>query len=108
MGVFGVPLKTMDHATRALRAALEMRDRMVLLNETLEQRGLPTLSVGIGIHTGEVLIGTIGSRMRLDYTVIGDTVNTASRIEGLTRRYNVDILLSQETRRCLTSGATQG
>lgn len=103
MGVFGVPLRTTDHATRALRAALEMRDRMVLLNETLHQRGLPQLAIGIGIHTGEVLIGTIGSRMRLDYTVIGDTVNTASRIEGLTRRYGVDILLSQETCRCLTS-----
>ena len=98
MGVFGVPFVTEDHAVRALRAALEMRERLRSLNVSLQQKGLPELSVGIGLHTGELLIGAIGSRQRLDYTVIGDTVNVASRIEGLTRHYPAEILVSDSTR----------
>lgn len=98
MGVFGVPYPSDDHALRALRAATDMRDRLSALNVSLKQKQLPELSVGIGLHTGDLLIGAIGSTRRLDYTVIGDTVNVASRIEGMTRNYPVEILVSDATR----------
>jgi class 3 adenylate cyclase len=98
MGVFGVPFYADDHALRALKTALDMRDRLNRLNINLKEKGLPELSIGIGLHTGELLIGAIGSTRRLDYTVIGDTVNVASRIEGMTRSYPVEILLSDATR----------
>jgi adenylate cyclase len=98
MGVFGVPFYADDHAIRALRSAMDMQVRLARLNEDLKQKGLPFLSIGIGLHTGELLIGAIGSTRRLDYTVIGDTVNVASRIEGMTRSYPVEILLSESTR----------
>ena len=98
MGVFGVPPVVDDHALRALRAALRMKERLVDLNVELEKRGLPKISCGIGLHTGELVRGSIGSTRRLDYTVIGDTVNLASRLEGLTRQHPVMILLSEATR----------
>jgi adenylate cyclase len=105
MGVFGVPFHADDHALRALRAALDMRDRLHRLNVKLIEKGLPELSIGIGLHTGELLIGSIGSSRRLDYTVIGDTVNVASRIEGMTRSYPVEILLSDATREAIAGAA---
>src|SRR6185369_8241697 len=100
-GVFGVPFFADDHAIRALRSAIDMRDRVKEMNKGLKQKGLPELSVGIGLHTGELLIGAIGSTRRLDYTVIGDTVNVASRIEGLTRSYPVEILVSDSSRNAI-------
>ena len=101
IGVFGVPFDADDHALRALHSAMDMRDRLNKLNVKLKQKGLPQLSIGIGLHTGELLIGAIGSTRRLDYTVIGDTVNVASRIEGMTRSYPVEILLSDSTREAI-------
>ncbi len=101
MGVFGAPGQHPTHATQAVRSALAMQVRLRLLNEQLQARQLPTLDLGIGIHTRELVIGAIGSRQRLDYTVIGDTVNVASRIESLTRQYGERILLSSETRAAL-------
>ncbi len=98
MGVFGVPFNSERHAVRALQAALSMQARLIQLNKSLVERGLPELSIGIGLHTGELLIGAIGSKQQLDYTVIGDTVNTASRIEGLTRNFPVEILVSESTK----------
>lgn len=106
MGVFGVPFHADDHALRALRAALDMRDRLRPLNVKLRHKGLPELSIGIGLHTGELLIGAIGSTRRLDYTVIGDTVNVASRIEGMTRSYPVEILLSDATREAIAGAVS--
>ena len=105
MGVFGVPFHAEDHAERAYRAALDMRERLRALNASLVEKGLPELSIGIGLHTGELLIGAIGAKRRLDYTVIGDTVNVASRIEGMTRSYPVEILLSDSTREALAGEA---
>jgi class 3 adenylate cyclase len=97
MAVFGAPIVHADHALRAVKAAFRMRQELEVLNGELKSRGQPPLAIGIGLHTGECIIGNIGTEQRLDYTAIGDTVNTASRIEGLTKEYGVDILVSAET-----------
>jgi adenylate cyclase len=97
MVLFGAPVQQEDHAWRALRAALEMRRELENLNGELDAQGLQPLRIGIGLHTGECVVGSIGAEQRLDFTAIGDTVNTASRIEGLTKAQGVDILLSAET-----------
>ena len=97
MGVFGVPVATDDHALQATRAALDMLQRLNKVNSTLLGEGKPEVSIGVGIHTGEVIAGAIGSSRRLEYTVIGDTVNVASRIESMTRQYPESILLSSST-----------
>lgn len=101
MGVFGVPFPAADDAKRALAAAVEMRQRLTALNERFAQANLPALNCGIGLHTGDLVAGTIGSTQRLEYTVIGDTVNVASRLESLTRQYPFPILLSDTTRLAL-------
>jgi class 3 adenylate cyclase len=97
MAVFGAPIVHEDHALRAVQAAFQMRKELKALNQELEAQGQPPLAIGIGLHTGECVIGNIGTEQRLDYTAIGDTVNTASRIEGLTKEHGVDILVSEET-----------
>jgi adenylate cyclase len=95
--VFGVPLKIGDHADRAVQAALDMRRNLEDLNAKRALLGKPTFRHGIGIHTGPVLAGNTGSDDRLSYALIGDTVNLASRIEGLTKALQWDILISDET-----------
>jgi class 3 adenylate cyclase len=95
--VFGVPLKCDDHKERAVLAALEMRKRLEILNDERISAGKVPFRHGIGIHTGSVLAGNMGSEDRLSYALIGDTVNVASRIEGLTKLFDCDILVSQET-----------
>lgn len=99
---FGVPIGFDDHPEMAVKAALKMRDRLALLNEKLEQDGFEPLAHGIGIHSGAVLAGNIGSTERMSYALVGDTVNSASRIEGLTKEYGCDIILSQTTYNLLT------
>ena len=94
--VFGVPLWHEDHAQRAIRAALEMRTSLEELNQIRIAEGLTPFRHGIGIHTGEVLAGNTGSEDRLSYTLIGQTVNLTSRIEGLTKEFKCDILASEE------------
>ena len=98
--VFGAPVPAPDHAARAVRAALDMRARLRAWNTG---RARP-LSHGIGVHTGAVLAGAIGSRDRLSYALVGDTVNLASRIEGLTKEVGADILVSATTARRLDGG----
>lgn len=100
--VFGAPVGFEDHPEMAVQAALSMRQRLKALNETLAAEGKPALAHGIGIHSGAVLAGNIGSRDRMTYALVGDTVNTASRIEGLTKTYGTDIILSQTTLNLLT------
>ncbi|MBC8440552.1 MAG: HAMP domain-containing protein [Deltaproteobacteria bacterium] len=99
---FGVPIGFDDHPEMAVKAALEMRARLALLNKKLEQDGFEPLAHGIGIHSGAVLAGNIGSTERMSYGLVGDTVNSASRIEGLTKDYGCDIILSQTTYNLLT------
>lgn len=94
---WGAPLRDDMHPLRAVRSALKMQQALSLLNQENMRRNLPRLSIGIGIHTDHVILGNIGSHRKLDYTVIGDGVNLASRLEGLTKMYNAPILISQTT-----------
>jgi len=94
--VFGVPLKTADHADRAVQAAMDMRRNLEELNSRRALLGKTPFRHGIGIHTGPVLAGNTGSEDRLSYALIGDTVNLASRIESLTKTLQWDILVSDE------------
>ncbi len=73
-----------------------------MVNKKLEQKGSSPLTHGIGIHSGPVVAANIGSPDRLAYDLVGDTVNLASRIQGLTKKFNADILISATTRACLT------
>ncbi len=94
---WGAPLRDDKHPIRAVRSALTMQKTLIQLNRENRRRHLPHLNVGIGIHTDDVILGNIGSHRKLDYTVIGDGVNLASRLEGLTKMYNTPILISQST-----------
>ncbi len=99
LAVFGAPAPLPNHAQAALNCALEMVHRIRLLN--FQQFGFGHLQVGIGIHTGPVVAGDLGGGSFRDYTVIGSTVNLASRIEALTKTYNAAILASEDVVRCV-------
>lgn len=98
---FGAPLAVEGHADMAIRTALEMRMRLARLNKELAGRGHEPLRHGIGIHTGSVLAGNIGSPGLLSYALVGKTVNLASRIQGLTKHFQTDVLISADTMRAL-------
>ena len=98
MAYFGAPVPQADHATRAVRCALAMRTALVALNARRAGDGMPPLRIGIGIHTGTVVLGDIGAPARRDYTVVGDAVNVAARLQELTKGEGVDVLVSEATR----------
>jgi len=97
MAIFGAPKKSPDHAVQAVRAAVAMLRRLGPLNEQFAREGEETLAIGIGIHTGEVVAGPFGPDERVEYAVVGDTTNLASRIEGLTKQMQTTILVSEVT-----------
>ncbi len=94
MAVWGAPQSSDRDAHKAVRACLEMRKALNELNERRIARGQPPISIGMGLHAGAAISGTIGSDERMEYTVIGNTVNTASRIEASTKAFGADLLIS--------------
>ncbi|HAR62174.1 MAG: hypothetical protein DKM50_03345 [Candidatus Margulisiibacteriota bacterium] len=102
MAIYGAPLEMPDHAKVAVEAALSQLDMLQKINEKRAREGRDQFGIGMGIHTGEVVIGNIGSTMHKDYTVIGDSVNLAARLESTTRNYGtkespVNLIISEDT-----------
>ena len=104
MAVWGVPNSSPDDGKNALTACLRMRTTLNELNMLRRQRGEPDLWIGMGLHYGEAISGTIGSMERMEYTVIGNTINTASRIEASTKAFGTDLLVSEEVQAQLPDG----
>jgi len=109
MSFWNAPLDCPNHAELAVKSAIEVLDATKKLNEELKPLNLPPINVGIGISTGECIVGNMGSEVRFDYSVIGDAVNLGARLEGQTRNYDgVDVLLSEETyRQCPSRAFTE-
>jgi len=101
MALFGAPTTTPEDASNALNAAVAMQRRLLGINTELRQEGLSEVGVGIGLHTGDVIVGYIGSERRSEYTAIGDAVNTASRLESNAK--GGQILISDATARAARS-----
>ncbi len=97
MAFFGAPLPQEDHAVRACKTALDMMAKLREMRIQWKTQGYPFLDIGIGINSGEVVVGNMGSHSRFDYTIIGDQVNLASRLEGVNKLYGTNIVLSENT-----------
>jgi adenylate cyclase len=112
MAMFGSPVPYPDHARRAIRATLGMIEAAEAFREWMRarfpDRGLPEFAIGVGIHTGPVISGDIGTDKRREYTIIGDTVNTASRLEGMTKELGWKIVASRHTAQEAGSGVLCG
>jgi adenylate cyclase len=98
MSFWGAPLADNEHARHALYAAMEMMDELKIMQEDFKQRGWPEVNIGIGLNTGNMNVGNMGSEFRMAYTVLGDAVNLGSRLEGLTKEYGVNIIVSESTK----------
>jgi len=97
MAIWGAPVDLPDHANLSCHAALAMQAALAPLNATWKARGLPEIQIGVGINTGAMSVGNMGSEARFDYTVLGDAVNLAARLEALTKEYGVDVLVGEGT-----------
>ena len=98
MAFWGAPVETPEHAQLAVKSAMEMANAVRDINADHRSRGLPEIGIGIGLNTGTMCVGDMGSNIRRAYTVIGDSVNLGSRLEGLSKAYGVDIVVSETTR----------
>ncbi|KAB2896043.1 MAG: adenylate/guanylate cyclase domain-containing protein, partial [Kofleriaceae bacterium] len=103
MAWWNAPLDVPDHAARACTTALAMVDALRPLNQRWRSEGLPQVQIGVGINTGAMSVGNMGSEKRLDFTVLGDAVNLGARFEALTKEYGVDILVGEATRQAAGS-----
>jgi len=101
MGIFNAPLDHPDHPLLAATTAIKMQTALRELNRTYQEEYNVNLRIGIGVHSGEAIIGNFGSPRRFNYTAMGDTVNLASRLEGQTKTYGVEIIISETTREAL-------
>jgi adenylate cyclase len=99
MAYFGAPVAAADHAVRAVRCAISMKKSLAEMNAARAARGEPPLRMGVGLHSGPVVLGDIGAPSRREYTAVGDTVNVAARIQELTKTVQFPVLVSDETRR---------
>jgi adenylate cyclase len=103
MAFWGAPYDQPDHALRACRAAHAMVRRLRGLQEDWSAQGLPRLSIGIGINSGVMIVGNVGSQQRFDYTAVGDAVNLAARLEEANKEYRVPIIVGEQTRRLVAA-----
>ncbi|HWP12903.1 MAG TPA: adenylate/guanylate cyclase domain-containing protein [Ramlibacter sp.] len=99
MAFWGAPVEIPDHASMSVKTAMEMANAVRRINEEHRANGIPEIGIGIGLNTGTMCVGDMGSHVRRSYTVIGDSVNLGSRLEGLSKVYGVDIVASETTRR---------
>ena len=107
MAFWGAPVETDHHAHLAVKSAMEMAHAVREINHEHREKGLPEIGVGIGLNTGMMCVGDMGSNIRRSYTVIGDSVNLGSRLEGLSKAYGVDIVVSESTRKLAPDFAWQ-
>ena len=98
MAFWGAPLEDSQHAHRALDAAMAMLERLKPMQTEMKAKGWPAIKIGVGLNTGQMSVGNMGSEFRMAYTVLGDEVNLGSRLEGLTKQYGVDIIVSETTK----------
>ncbi|MGB1801073.1 MAG: CHASE2 domain-containing protein [Gammaproteobacteria bacterium] len=101
MAFWGAPIENNEHARYALKTAMEMLERMHALRHEFQERGWPELHIGVGLNTGMMSVGNMGSEFRLSYTVLGDAVNLGSRLEGLTKAYGVELIVSETTKQAV-------
>ncbi|HYU64834.1 MAG TPA: adenylate/guanylate cyclase domain-containing protein, partial [Candidatus Paceibacterota bacterium] len=106
MAFWGTPLPNSNHERDGLVSALEMIEALEAFNKQNARLGNPVINVGIGLNSGEVTVGNMGSEKRFDYTVIGDSVNLASRLEGLTKVYGVNIIIGESTYKTIENDPT--
>jgi adenylate cyclase len=97
MAIFNAPLDMIDHEKTAVDCGVEIMKNIAILNQELQSENLPGIAIGIGINTGEAIVGNMGSENRFDYTAIGDAVNTAARLESATKERGVNILIGEST-----------
>ena len=97
MAFWGAPLDDPDHRKHAVQAALKMLEKVEELKPVFHERGLPEVNIGVGINSGFMNVGDMGSTYRRSYTVLGDAVNLGSRLEGITKVYGVKLLIGEET-----------
>ncbi len=102
MAYWNAPVDVAHHSDQAIKSALEQFKALEQLNISLAEKSLPSIDIGIGIHTGEVVVGEMGSKDRSDYTIIGDSVNLCSRVEGLCKSYGVRLLITHNTLKKVT------
>src|SRR5438132_14320458 len=97
MALYNVPFEDPEHDIKAVRTGLEYQERTLIVSKRWEEKLGITIRNGVGINTGEAVVGTMGSKQRLEYTAIGDTINLGARLESITKDYGASIIISEST-----------